>query len=124
MNVFNSGLMGQVLRFILIHIYANYGYDYNILFQYCLNYQFIWSKYIIFSIVNATTASTTITTTTPVNEHDDLPNKGAAEEEHQYSMTIFFILLVMGKKIIHRIFFINSCAEIIHEFFYLYSLSG
>jgi len=40
----------------------------------------------------ATPASSTVLTTTLPS----LPDKGEEEKEHHYSMTIFFILLVLG----------------------------
>ena len=46
-----------------------------------------------------TTAAPTVATTTLV--HEDLPEVGESENEKQYSMTIFFILLVIGQSLIN-----------------------
>ena len=46
--------------------------------------------------VNTTTVPPT-TTTTPQEVKEDLPEKGELEKEKNYSMTIFFILLVVGQ---------------------------
>jgi len=50
----------------------------------------------VWNTTNATTATPTRSTTTP-EEVVLLPDKGEVEKEHHYSMTIFFILLVLGK---------------------------
>ena len=52
-----------------------------------------------------TTATPTPSSTTPV-EVVLLPDKGEVEKEHHYSMTIFFILLVLGKllTLLHQLF--------------------
>ena len=47
--------------------------------------------------LTTTTAATKITPSDKTPE--DLPKIGDAEEEHKNSLTIFFILLVVGKKI-------------------------
>ena len=46
---------------------------------------------------NTTTTTTLKTTTVKPIKLPDLPEKGAAEKEHHSSLTIFFILLVVGK---------------------------
>ena len=45
-------------------------------------------------ITNTTTVPPPTTTTSP---EEDLPEKGELEKEKNYSMTIFFILLVVGE---------------------------
>ncbi|XP_064639883.1 sodium/hydrogen exchanger 8-like isoform X2 [Lineus longissimus] len=47
------------------------------------------------SDANHTTTTTTVPTT-PDKQDVDLPEKGSLEDEHHYSMTIFFILLVLA----------------------------
>lgn len=54
------------------------------------------------SIINTTTWKPT--PTKPMMP-EDLPVKGSAEEEHHSSLTIFFILLVVGK-FLYRSFFV------------------
>jgi len=51
----------------------------------------------VWNTTNATASPTpsTMRTTTPVDVVL-LPDKGEVEKEHHYSMTIFFILLVLG----------------------------
>jgi hypothetical protein len=41
--------------------------------------------------------TTTPVPTTPNKLDVDLPEKGSLENEHHYSMTIFFILLILGR---------------------------
>ena len=58
---------------------------------------------LFFSLSNETATNETLITTTPKtttttkSKDVDLPVKGAAEAEKHSSMTIFFILLVVGK---------------------------
>ena len=51
--------------------------------------------------VEANVSSTTTKPEAPVEEEVELPEKGEAEKEHHYSMTIFFILLVIGKQTVY-----------------------
>ncbi|KAL8603158.1 hypothetical protein ACOMHN_059330 [Nucella lapillus] len=55
------------------------------------------------SLTTPPTSSTSTTSTTPQGDQKevkDLPVKGAAEEEHQSSLTIFFITIVVGISIL------------------------
>ena len=57
--------------------------------------------------VNTTSVNTTLVKTTAKpavhttvdNPHDDLPEIDGSDKEKQYSITIFFILLIIGEKI-------------------------
>ena len=49
------------------------------------------------SVSGWNTTSMPLSTTTTRAKDADLPEKGASDKEHHYSMTIFFILLVVGK---------------------------
>ena len=64
---------------------------------------------------NATNATTTLSlslsTTMPVAP---LPDEGEVEKEHHYSMTIFFILLVLGKVHYLRLFLRTILAARLH----------
>jgi len=46
---------------------------------------------------NTTNATATPTPSTVSTTTELLPDKGEVEKEHHYSMTIFFILLVLGE---------------------------
>ena len=49
------------------------------------------------SLFNATTSIKTTERTTTQPEHEELPVKGESENERHYSLTIFFILVVIGR---------------------------